>query len=405
MSNHQWPIIAAAIGLPMLALLVVGGLWLLPPADSENPTNSEDTVFDRLRERREQLRQVRDEDNELEPASVESRDALVRQEIVDAETRDAVCNDGTPAAYYFREGSQDHTGDWLIFLQGGGGCGDEASCAERASKTPKYTSSDSFPDAIRQRGILSTSQETNPDFHDWNHVYIPYCSSDLWAGNGAATVQGETWRFEGQAIITAVVEDLDLEDDERVILTGSSAGGAGTILNLDHVASLLPNVDVQGFADSAFPVEGIISYAPSEDAALLSLENALDFQQWSFDETCIEAYPDDPSKCMFMDTLYEYLETPIYFFATQRDQNRMGNFGVTMPLNADEEAWIAETYVPAFIAAAEEVDGIYAPDESFHVVLTGDRFTTDYIGNVSVAEAFGNWYFDRNGEYKLIETE
>ena len=35
---------------------------------------------------------------------------------------------------------------------------------------------------IEGRDILDTDPTLNPLFHDYNHILIPYCSSDLWLG-------------------------------------------------------------------------------------------------------------------------------------------------------------------------------------------------------------------------------
>ena len=36
---------------------------------------------------------------------------------------------------------------------------------------------------IDGRDILSPHSNTNPNFSGYNHVLVPYCSSDLWLGN------------------------------------------------------------------------------------------------------------------------------------------------------------------------------------------------------------------------------
>ena len=36
--------------------------------------------------------------------------------------------------------------------------------------------------------MIMDDPENNPDFHDWNHVYLPYLSGDLWLGSSEAKV-------------------------------------------------------------------------------------------------------------------------------------------------------------------------------------------------------------------------
>ena len=87
------------------------------------------------------------------------------------------CMDGTPAAYYFRASPSGAAGLWVMSLEGGGGCHDQVKCTQR-SKTA-LGSSKSYKDAIQpNKGWMSADPALNPDFHDANLVYVPYCSSD-----------------------------------------------------------------------------------------------------------------------------------------------------------------------------------------------------------------------------------
>lgn len=47
-------------------------------------------------------------------------------------------------------------------------------------------------------GLQACTADVNPDFHDWNHVYIPYCSGDLFLGMDE-DVSERAWglRFSG----------------------------------------------------------------------------------------------------------------------------------------------------------------------------------------------------------------
>src|SRR5688572_12813266 len=45
---------------------------------------------------------------------------------------DAVCNDATPGAFYVGRYTRDEDRNkWVIFLQGGGGCGSGQACVDR----------------------------------------------------------------------------------------------------------------------------------------------------------------------------------------------------------------------------------------------------------------------------------
>jgi hypothetical protein len=36
--------------------------------------------------------------------------------------------------------------------------------------------------------MIMDDPDNNPDFYDWNHVYLPYLSGDIWLGNSEAKV-------------------------------------------------------------------------------------------------------------------------------------------------------------------------------------------------------------------------
>lgn len=78
------------------------------------------------------------------------------------------------------------------------------------------------PDIVAQpSGVLSNDPAANPSFHDWNHVYLWYCSSDSFLGDAAwgaippaggddppEGVLGKPlkWEYRGRRIAEAVVK-------------------------------------------------------------------------------------------------------------------------------------------------------------------------------------------------------
>ena len=216
------------------------------------------------------------------------------QNITNALERGALCNDFSTAGYFIRRQhslSNTTKSKWVIFLESGGGCTNPQSCNTRfidqqvrkdytrtidgvrhvdvmqawndyhdqpLNVTSKLmTSLWKFSDGLRVsdhiwivegRGILSVNSEENPDFHDYNHVLIPYCSSDLWlkktnnfvlARNSSFQFQFDPnatynqFTFRGAAIFQSVIQDLfeyhGLQTAGDVMLAGSSAGGVGAM--------------------------------------------------------------------------------------------------------------------------------------------------------------------------------
>ena len=113
-------------------------------------------------------------------------------------------------------------------------------------------------------GILSSSPTINPYWWNANHVFIPYCSSDIWSGDQPANHQSSqmTMSFLGSRIIDEVIGELIRSPKYQflhakfVLLAGSSAGAAGVMINLDRVAKQIADsgsmADVRGLADSGW---------------------------------------------------------------------------------------------------------------------------------------------------------
>ena len=68
-----------------------------------------------------------------------------------------------------------------MHLEGGGWCYTEADCVER-SKTD-LGSSKNYVSAYAFSGLLSASSIINPNFYNWNMVFVAYCDGVSFLGN------------------------------------------------------------------------------------------------------------------------------------------------------------------------------------------------------------------------------
>ena len=201
----------------------------------------------------------------------------------------ALCNDFTRAGFLIRHNPG--SGNWIILLEGGGQCYDSKSCKRRFSVKANYdvfmTNSSNqnilhdrdlatmisplmaslkcFPglsSSVEGRDILDVDATNNPLFHDYNHVIIPYCSSDLWMGeetissdsnsecgcfdyklpsnpNGCFTFDPNSselqFTFRGKSIFQSIFQqlltDFEMNQAQTVILAGSDVGGLGAVNN------------------------------------------------------------------------------------------------------------------------------------------------------------------------------
>ena len=156
---------------------------------------------------------------------------LKRVNITDARKLGAVCNDRSQGIYYIRETTS--TRKWIIYLEGGVGCGNMEECNKRYEERPELMMSRLYPATIKGRDIFDPDPRVNPDYWDYNMVLIPYCTSDLWVGNSTwdPALGNEEFRFNssatknqfvfrGSTVFRTVVEELeikglDMADDVR----------------------------------------------------------------------------------------------------------------------------------------------------------------------------------------------
>jgi hypothetical protein len=77
-----------------------------------------------------------------------------------ADSKGAVCLDGTLPGYHLDRGFGSGANSWLIQLEGGGWCNNHRSCVYR--KTSRRGSSKFMEKALAFTGILSNRSEENP---------------------------------------------------------------------------------------------------------------------------------------------------------------------------------------------------------------------------------------------------
>ena len=167
--------------------------------------------------------------------------------------------DGTLSGYYLQRGSGTNASKWIVYLDGGGECADETSC--KAHLHDALGSSNYFDASKTLPYILSDSAAANPDFSSWSHLFIPYCTQDLWSGTvrePSAATYG--LYFAGHLVLSAVLDaavaTAGLGAATDILLFGASAGGIGVWLNVDWVQGRFPAARV-----SAVTIAGYYFYS------------------------------------------------------------------------------------------------------------------------------------------------
>lgn len=173
---------------------------------------------------------------------------------------DAKCASGSSTGI----GINPHPGSkrLVIYLEGGGSCNDAHTCwvTKTAANVDGYAAAEfSTESKLDRLALLSRDTDSGSPLTDANFVFVPYCTGDWHAGYNqqSFTVDGvvkDTYFWGGKnldqflARIAATFPDV-----EQVWLTGTSAGGAGTILNYFKVQETF-NVRTDVINDSGTPL-------------------------------------------------------------------------------------------------------------------------------------------------------
>lgn len=323
----------------------------------------------------------------------------------DAAHRQAVCNDGTPAVYYFRPGSGTGANRWVIFLAGGGFCFSVDTCDLRRILTPELMTSTGTPATVSVNGLLSQSHVQNPDFYNANQVAILYCSSDLWSGSREQSDGTGGYEFRGWTIVRSVVADLkartsgpNLKTATEILLAGTSAGGDGVMIHLDWLASQFHSAKVKGLNDAGWiPETNTVPLSPSMNEIL---SEGMSLWNGKPDVSCVNANPAQKGRC-YLSSVYPYLSTPLYVQESQWDSFVLGLAGIDFPFDTIEQQ-VADAYAAAVRNSLVTVNAAFSPRTFTHGVAPYTRFNSQKVNGLSLRVALGNWFFNRPGPIKAI---
>jgi O-palmitoleoyl-L-serine hydrolase len=182
----------------------------------------------------------------------------------------ARCNDGSPFSFQVRLSQSGKSKTWVIGLNGGAMCNDTGfPCSQRppALQTTDGPDRDFSPAFLAfvpgppqlLSGPFDLSETENPTFHDANHVWAQYCSSDLYSGASTELIPNSAsatgWYFSGRHNVKAMFETLkqrygldDSDSDTKILFLGQSAGGSGVIHNADTFVAAAPRTARRGQA-------------------------------------------------------------------------------------------------------------------------------------------------------------
>lgn len=321
--------------------------------------------------------------------------------IKNATQRKAICNDGTPGTFYARRGWGANANKWIIHFQGGASCWSKDGCDDRWTTKRSRMSSASYKQSENFAGLFSQDALENPDFYDWTHVYLKYCSSDQWAGNNGQSPATHGWHFRGKSIFKAAIEDLQnikgsvgLSYAEEVLLTGSSAGGAGLKYNIDHLVGMLAGIPIKGVLDSSYAsgIQDVLPPNTAKDAYVLAGRIAA----WNpvLDASCMAAFNDKPT-CMSAPNDLSHIETPTFVYVDQHDSLAVEKYAGDAQLIAAHAKNVRD--------ALALLPGAFSTRSGYHTALhASKRFFQTKVNNKNYATVLANWVFDRPGPKNVV---
>ena len=245
---------------------------------------------------------------------------------------EAVCLDGTPAAYYIRKATSEvNKTKWVLHLEGGGWCFDEATCVGRSGSHLGSSVNDTTPQDLNvvpvcrgdiDCGILMVNNETyNPMTYDWNAVLFRYCDGGSFATSAdqPTVTNGSTpttLYFRGwdnlKAILSTLIATEGLDQATEVLAGGASAGGLAAFLHIDYIADTIktssPDARVLGMPDSGYwPDSAQYAYIFRDFFAQgnRTVEG--------LNTNCVAKYgATDIEKCLYPQNFADLIETPLF---------------------------------------------------------------------------------------------
>ncbi|AQK95511.1 Pectin acetylesterase 5 [Zea mays] len=283
-----------------------------------------------------------------------------------ASEKGALCLDGSAPGYHLQGGSGSGSRSWLIHLEGGGWCRNLKSCASR--QRSMLGSSRYMEGQVEFTGILSDDKSQNPDFYNWNKVKIRYCDGASFSGDVKDELQnGTRFFFRGQRIWEAVMNELVVKG-LRNAKQGLRERFSHCNSNMDAGQCFFPREVVKHIVNPVFVLN------PAYDAWQVqhALAPEASDPQHSWLDCRLDISKCSPKQLGILQGFRKELHDAI----SEAKQKRGWGF-----------------YINSCFVHCQSLNS-----------LTWHSPTSPRVNNKSIAEAVGDWFFDRR-EVKEIDCE
>ncbi|CAN4128316.1 unnamed protein product [Withania somnifera] len=337
-----------------------------------------------------------------------------------AVAKGAVCLDGTPPAYHLDRGTGTPMNNWVISIEGGGWCENATHCLMR--KNSRLGSSAKMGNQVAFSGMMSNDPNRNPEFYNWNRVFVRYCDGGSFTGDVEAVDPATGLYYRGARIFRAIMEELlaqGMNTSKNVVLSGCSAGGLATILQCDNFRALLPkSVKFKCFSDAGYFVDIKDISGKAYIERYFNDVVTLHGSAKNLPPSCTSKLK--PGLCFFPQNVAKQIQTPLFIINTAYDHWQVRNILVS-PGSDSSGAWtsctanikkctpdqlkVLQGFRLDFIKALEAMGpsstrGYYINSCFSHCQTQQQAYwfgpKSPRLFNKTIAEATGDWVLDRN---------
>ena len=318
---------------------------------------------------------------------------------------DAVCLDGSSPLYYHIPGVDSGSKKWFFYFEAGGWCSSLADCFSRSQTNMGSTLRDSMWSHFDD-GYFSNIESLNPLMFNWNKVFIRCCDGGSFSGNNVSFYQDHKLYFKGRKILDAIFEDLLLNRDLNVatdaVVSGCSAGGLTSILQVDHIRDMLPpETKIVAMPDSGFfmDYEGeVVNYHSFMKFAFENMNS-----REGVNKKCVDYYGlNEDWKCFFAEHTLPFVESPVFILQPKYDswqiQEILGKYDATSVQNFGNE--FMRRVRDSFLTFEKNSGFI---DSCNH--HCGSFWNNLHINNMTQSQAFYLWYTGSEKQAYIHDTD
>ncbi|GFP81550.1 hypothetical protein PHJA_000298300, partial [Phtheirospermum japonicum] len=263
-------------------------------------------------------------------------------------------------------------------------------------------------------------------FYNWNRVYVVYCDGSSFSGDVEEVDPQTNLTYRGARVFNAVMEDLlakGMSNADNVILSGGSAGGLATLLHCDSFRQqIVPNAKrVKCIADSGFFMHAKNLPGAKEREDFFTRVVELHQMAKSIPPSCTSKM--NPGLCLFPENLVDDIQTPLFILESSFDTHQIKGM-ITPYIGGGRPEWddctnknlvncnstqleIMQEFQKTFINTLQNLKcsssrGMFVHTCYVHGHIhlkeesTCSSVSNNMLEDTTIAEAIGDWFFDRN---------